>query len=77
MGLTHCYINDRFLPDKTTDATGEAASKLRVHSTVGPSSIQDLEEKLKRYKNEKQATVGTQDLEAAVKLRDQEKTVKA
>lgn len=71
--LTHRYINDRFLPDKAIDVIDEAASKLRVHSMVSPSSIQDLEKKLEKYKNEKQAAVDAQDFEAAAKLRDQEK----
>lgn len=75
--LTHRYINDRFLPDKAIDVIDEAASKLRVHSMVSPSSIQDLEKKLEKYKNEKQAAVDAQDFEAAAKLRDQEKTTKA
>lgn len=75
--LTDRYINDRFLPDKAIDVIDEAASKLRVHSMVSPSSIKDLEKKLEKFKNEKQAAVDAQDFEAAAKLRDQEKSAKA
>ena len=74
--LTDRYINDRYLPDKAIDVIDEAASKLRVHAMVSPTSIKDLEKEVKKYKNEKQAAVDAQDFEEAARLRDEEKKAK-
>jgi ATP-dependent Clp protease ATP-binding subunit ClpC len=71
------YINDRFLPDKAIDLIDEAASKMRLRAFTAPPLVKELEDRLSRIESEKFAAISAQDFEAAAKLRDNEKDVKA
>lgn len=73
--LSSRYISDRFLPDKAIDLMDEAASRVRLKAFTAPPDLRDLEEKLKKLAEEKEAAVKAQDFERAAKLRDEEKTV--
>lgn len=74
--LSSRYISDRFLPDKAIDLMDEAASRVRLKVFTAPPDLRELEEKLKKLAEEKEAAVKAQDFEHAAKLRDEEKTVR-
>ncbi len=71
------YISDRFLPDKAIDLLDEAAAKLRILDCTSPENLQSLEEELESTRKKKEAAVMAQKFEAAAKLRDKEKSLKA
>jgi ATP-dependent Clp protease ATP-binding subunit ClpC len=74
--LSSRYIADRFLPDKAIDLVDEAASRVRLKSVTTPSDLRDLEDKLKKFNEEKESAVKSQDFERAAKMRDEEKTLR-
>ena len=69
--LSSRYINDRFLPDKAIDLLDEASSKLRLSSFEEPDSIKELESKIEKMNQEKEAAVKVQKFEKAAKIRDE------
>lgn len=73
VNLSARYISDRFLPDKAIDLMDEAASKVRINSTITPPEIKELELKLEKVRMEKKASVDAQDYEKAANLRDEER----
>jgi ATP-dependent Clp protease ATP-binding subunit ClpC len=73
--LASRYITDRFLPDKAIDLIDEAASKLRIHAMTAPPDFRDLEEKLQKMRQDKQAAIAAQEFEKAAGLRDKEKEI--
>ena len=73
VSLSNRYVQDRFLPDKAIDIIDEAGARTRVHKTVLPPEIAQVDEDLARCRAEKAAAAGAQEFERAAKLRDQEK----
>ena len=71
--LSKRYINDRFLPDKAIDLIDEAASRARITSLVHPPELKELEEQVKKLRNEKDEAVRSQDFERATAVRDEER----
>ena len=69
--LSSRYINDRFLPDKAIDLIDEASSKIRLSSLEEPDSIKEMEEKIEKMNQEKEAAVKVQKFEKAAKIRDE------
>ncbi|MFP4489922.1 MAG: ATP-dependent Clp protease ATP-binding subunit [Spirochaetaceae bacterium] len=69
-GLSSRYINDRFLPDKAIDLIDEAGSYKRIHNTVRPKELTELEEEIDRLTGEKINLVNNQDYEKAAAVRD-------
>jgi ATP-dependent Clp protease ATP-binding subunit ClpC len=69
--LSSRYINDRFLPDKAIDLMDEAASKLRLKTFTEPKNIKEIDDKIKKLNDEKEALVKSQDFEKAAVLRDE------
>lgn len=67
------YIADRFLPDKAIDLIDEAASRVRLKAFTAPPNLKEMENEIKRLKEEKAAAVRSQDFENAAKIRDKEK----
>lgn len=53
--LSHRYIADRFLPDKAIDLMDEAASALRIEIDSKPSSVDQLERKIRQLEIEKES----------------------
>ena len=53
--LSHRYITDRFLPDKAIDLMDEAASALRIEIDSKPSSVDQLERKIRQLEIEKES----------------------
>jgi len=73
--LASRYITDRFLPDKAIDLIDEAASRLRIRAMTAPPDFRELEEKLQKVRQEKQAAIANQEFEKAASLRDKERSV--
>lgn len=74
--LSDRYITDRFLPDKAIDAMDEAASRVRLKVFVAPPEIKEIEEKLEKVGQEKEAAIQEQEFEQAARLRDDEQTLR-
>ena len=73
--LSSRYITDRFLPDKAIDLIDEAASRLRIRAMTAPPDFREMEEKLQKVRQEKQAAIAAQEFEKAASLRDREKEI--
>ncbi|MCG3056641.1 UvrB/UvrC motif-containing protein, partial [Escherichia coli] len=69
-------ISDRFLPDKAIDLIDEAGSKVRLRSFTTPPNLKELEQKLESIRNEKDASVQSQEFEKAASLRDTEQRLR-
>ncbi|WEZ08760.1 ATP-dependent protease ATP-binding subunit ClpC [Priestia flexa] len=74
--LSDRYISDRFLPDKAIDLIDEAGSKVRLRSFTTPPNLKELEQKLESIRNEKDASVQSQEFEKAASLRDTEQRLR-
>src|SRR5947209_13003982 len=53
--LSHRYISDRFLPDKSIDLIDEADASLRIQIDSMPTEIDELERRATQLEIEKQA----------------------
>lgn len=67
--LSDRYIADRFLPDKAIDLIDEAASKVRLKTTITPPNLKDLEDEVLQIQKEKEAAIGNEEFEKAAQLR--------
>src|ERR671921_748289 len=76
-GLAHRYIADRFLPDKAIDLLDEAASQVRIETTMMPDELRQLEMRLEELTREGAAAVQERDYEHAARLRDEADEVQA
>ena len=74
--LSSRYINDRFLPDKAIDLIDEASSKIRLASLEEPDSLKEMEDKIEKMNQEKEAAVKVQKFEKAAKIRDEVNKIK-
>ena len=75
--LSDRYIADRFLPDKAIDLMDEAASKVRLKTTITPPNLKDLEEQMLQIQKEKEAAIGNEEFEKAAQLRDKEQQLRS
>jgi ATP-dependent Clp protease ATP-binding subunit ClpC len=66
---SHRYVADRFLPDKAVDLLDEAASQLRIETTMLPDDLRELELRLQEITREGAAAVEEHDYESAAELR--------
>lgn len=73
--LSQRYIADRFLPDKAIDVVDEAASRMRIKTTTAPPDFKEIEGKLQKVRQEKEAAIESQEFEKAAGLRDNERTL--
>lgn len=73
--LSDRYISDRFLPDKAIDLIDEAASRVRLQTTITPPDLKSLEEDLNRLQQEKEAAIKNEEFEKAAQLRDEEQKI--
>lgn len=76
VSLSDRYIQDRFLPDKAIDAIDEAGARMRIRNMVLPDEIQELDDKLRALRAEKDAAIADQDFERAAEVRDREAKVR-
>jgi ATP-dependent Clp protease ATP-binding subunit ClpC len=70
VSLSHRYISDRFLPDKAIDLIDEAGSRKRIHNSIRPKELADLEREIERLTEEKISLVNNQNYEKAAAVRD-------
>ena len=76
VSLSDRYIQDRFLPDKAIDVIDEAGARMRIRNMVLPDEIQELDDKLRALRTEKDAAIADQDFERAAEVRDREAKVR-
>lgn len=76
VSLSDRYIQDRFLPDKAIDVIDEACARMRIRNMVLPDEIQELDDKLRALRAEKDAAIADQDFERAAEVRDREAKVR-
>ncbi len=74
--LADRYISDRFLPDKAIDVMDEAASRVRLQSTLPPLELRQIEAELRRLKEEKEAVIKSQEYEKAAMFREEEENLR-
>jgi ATP-dependent Clp protease ATP-binding subunit ClpC len=70
--LSARYITDRFMPDKAIDLIDEAASGLRMQSSLAPDSIKEATQEMEIVLREKETAIQQQAFELAVELRERE-----
>ncbi|MFQ5914990.1 MAG: ATP-dependent chaperone ClpB [Nitrospinota bacterium] len=70
--LSNRYITDRFLPDKAVDLMDEAASRLRIEIDSLPSSIDEVERRIRTLEIEREALRREEDAESKDRLRQNE-----
>ncbi len=75
--LADRFISGRYLPDKAIDVMDEAGARARISQVVSMPDTGKLEEKMTRLSEKKLQAVAAQDFEAAAKLRDDERQVRA
>ncbi|MFP4637714.1 MAG: ATP-dependent Clp protease ATP-binding subunit [Spirochaetaceae bacterium] len=74
--LSRRYVPDRFLPDKAIDLMDEAGSRKRIHNSVRPTELADLEREIERLNQEKLSLVNSQNYERAAAVRDEVRQLK-
>ncbi|TVQ24028.1 MAG: ATP-dependent Clp protease ATP-binding subunit [Spirochaetaceae bacterium] len=74
--LSRRYITDRYLPDKAIDLIDEAGSRKRIHNSVRPTELAELEQTIESLTQEKLALVNSQNYERAAAVRDQVRELK-
>ncbi len=74
--LSRRYVTDRYLPDKAIDLMDEAGSRKRIHNSVRPTELADLEKEIDRLTQEKLNLVNSQNYERAAAVRDQVRELK-
>lgn len=71
--LSSLYIKDRFLPDKALDLIDEAASHVKLSSTLNIKGfVNDLQQQILSVLQDKDFYIRSADFEIAAKLRDTE-----
>ncbi|MCD6277952.1 ATP-dependent Clp protease ATP-binding subunit, partial [candidate division WOR-3 bacterium] len=68
--LSDRYINDRFLPDKAIDVIDEAGARVKLQNSRIPEEILELEDELKKIKEDLEVARRRGDFEKAITLRD-------
>ena len=69
--LSDRYITGRCLPDKAIDVIDEAGARVRLRAMTRPPDLKELDAKIEKLNQEKEAAVAEQDFEKAAHLRDQ------
>ena len=70
--LTERYISDRAFPDKAIDAMDETGARKHVKMPVTPKEINDLKDKIRALRKEKDEVLRQQDFSKAVVIRANE-----
>ncbi len=74
--LSNRYIQDRYLPDKAIDVLDEAGARMRIRNMTLPPELRELDDQLRRVRQDKDKAIGEQDFERAATLRDEEAELK-
>src|SRR6478736_6800540 len=69
--LSERYISGHCLPDKAIDVIDESGARVRLKGMTRPPDLKELDEKIEKLNQEKEAAVMDQDFERAAALRDQ------
>jgi ATP-dependent Clp protease ATP-binding subunit ClpC len=69
--LSERYITGHCLPDKAIDVIDESGARVRLKGMTRPPDLKELDEKIEKLNQEKEAAVMDQDFERAASLRDQ------
>lgn len=69
--LSERYISGRCLPDKAIDVIDEAGARVRLRAMTRPPDLKEIDAKIEKLNQEKEAAVAEQDFEKAAHLRDQ------
>jgi len=75
--LSRRYVPDRYLPDKAIDLMDEAGSRKRIHNSVRPTELAELEREIESLNAEKLSLVNGQNYERAAAVRDEVRQLKA
>ena len=73
--LSDRYIANRFLPDKAIDLIDQAASRVRIQSTLTPREIRTQDEKMARVKREQEYASSRKQFDRAKELDKEIKTL--
>ncbi len=76
VSLSNRYIQDRYLPDKAIDVMDEAGARMRIRNMTLPPELRELDDQLRRVRQEKDKAIGDQNFERAATLRDEEDALK-
>src|SRR6266566_4928939 len=63
--LSERYISGRCLPDKAIDVIDESGARVRLKGMTRPPNLKDIDEKIEKLNQEKEAAVMDQDFERA------------
>ncbi|MBP3911704.1 MAG: ATP-dependent Clp protease ATP-binding subunit, partial [Niameybacter sp.] len=74
--LSSRYIADRYLPDKAIDLIDEAASRVRLRAYTSPEKIKDIECKLEKLQNDKEAAIVDENFVRAGEIKQEENQLK-
>lgn len=69
--LSERYITARFLPDKAIDVLDEAGAHVRISSMMSPE-LNELEDQIELFKNQKETLITEQKFEEAAQAREQQ-----
>jgi len=69
--LSHRYISDRFLPDKAIDLIDEACARVHYDTIYIPPAIKKLEDQVKEFLKEEEASGKMQDWEKAAHIKQE------
>jgi ATP-dependent Clp protease ATP-binding subunit ClpC len=75
--LASRYITDRFLPDKAIDLVDEAGSKKHLQAVMAPPDINQLETRIARLEEQREAAALRQDYETAARLKQEIEVLRA
>ncbi len=76
VSLSNRYIQDRYLPDKAIDVMDEAGARMRIRNMTLPPELRELDDQLRKVRQDKDKAIGEQNFERAAMLRDQESELK-
>jgi hypothetical protein len=75
--LANQHISDRFLPAKAIDLIDDAAARLAVQPAAYLPDLQELDNRIRQVRRDKEAAIDAKDFEEAGRLRDLEKALLA
>lgn len=75
VNLSHRYISDRFLPDKSIDIIDEAGSRARLSKLTIPDSLKEMQKNLEALRSKREEYAAAQEYEKAALLKEKERNL--
>ena len=75
VNLSHRYISDRFLPDKSIDIIDEAGSRARLSKLTIPDSLKEMQKNLEALRAKREEYAAAQEYEKAALLKEKERNL--